>query len=82
MTITSWEPRVMAIIDSKPISLFMDINTTFSALLEFWGPTKPSSSSIVEVERTPTQPLMTFFLTKAVTHQPFVSILTMTSSLS
>jgi hypothetical protein len=29
-------------------------------LPEFWGPTKPSSTSIVGVEGTPTQPLVTF----------------------
>jgi hypothetical protein len=63
MIITSWEPRVMAIIDGRPISLLIDIGATVSPLLEFWEPTKPSSISIVRVEGTPTQPLMTFPLT-------------------
>jgi hypothetical protein len=53
----------MAIIDSRPISLLIDTSATFSALLEFWGPTKPSSNSTVRVEETPTQPLITFPLT-------------------
>jgi hypothetical protein len=34
--------RVMAIVDGKPISNLIDTGTTFSALLEFWGPAKPS----------------------------------------
>jgi hypothetical protein len=62
-TITSWEPRVMAIIDSRPIPLLIDAGATFSALLEFWRPTKPPLTSIVGMEGTPTQPLMTFPLT-------------------
>jgi hypothetical protein len=62
MTITSLEPRVTAIIDSRPISL-MDTSATFSALPEFWGPTKLSSTSIVGVKGTPTKPLMIFSLT-------------------
>jgi hypothetical protein len=36
MTITSWEPGITAIIDGRPISLLIDTDTTFSALLEFW----------------------------------------------
>jgi hypothetical protein len=53
----------MAIIDGRPISLLLDTGANFSALPEFWGPTKPSLISIVRVEGTPTQPLMTFPLT-------------------
>jgi hypothetical protein len=53
----------MAIIDSRPISLLLDTGATFSVLPEFWGTTKPSLTSIVGVEGTPTQPLMTFPLT-------------------
>jgi hypothetical protein len=53
----------MAINDSYPTSLLIDTGTTFSALQEFWGPTKPYLTSIVGVEGTPTQPFMTFPLT-------------------
>jgi hypothetical protein len=35
--ITSEEPRVMAIIDGRPIFLLIDTSAIFSALLEFWG---------------------------------------------
>jgi hypothetical protein len=62
-TVTSREPRVMAIIGGRPISLLLDTGATFSALPEFWGHTKPSLTSIVGVEGTPTQLLMTFPLT-------------------
>jgi hypothetical protein len=55
-TITSREPRVTALIEGKPVSLLTDTSTTFSALQEFWGTAKPSSTSIVRVEGTPTQP--------------------------
>jgi hypothetical protein len=60
MMITPWEPRVTAIIEGRPISFLLDIDATFLAFLEFWGPTRHSQTSIVGVEGTPTQPLMTF----------------------
>jgi hypothetical protein len=70
----------MAIIDSRHISLLLDTGATFSALPKFWGPTKPSLTSIVGVEGTPTQPLMTFPLTYILgdtlfTHSLLVSLI-------
>jgi hypothetical protein len=56
MTLISREPGVTALIGGRSISLLIDTGTTFSALLEFWEPTKPSITSIVMVEGTLTQP--------------------------